>query len=333
MKKSYLIIVLLVMTVFLRAQTAERGNHKSAYQVLGNPLNGISSSTTTLLMPASALGSCSLTTYAYTNVGYASGTNSYDDKQKGQKYALSTYSLTIPATVNDVSVAFAVAKDGGNGNTLTAKIYGVGTGTALGKPGLQLGTSSNPIALNSVTTGTALTNFTFAIPVNLTSDSFYVFVDISGLNSLAGDSVAVYQSNDGCAANFNGAWEQWINNSFNFLCDPANWPFTSADLMIFPNVTITDITTGIKTNSFNTDNISVSPNPSNGLINVSLTSANRENVTILVTNALGQVVSSYYNSISNDIISLDTSSQTNGVYFVSVSDGKDRIIKKVLLNK
>lgn len=333
MKKSYLIIGLLTMTFFLRAQIIERSNHKSAYQVLGNPLNGISTSTTTLLMPPSALGSCTLTTYAYANIGYVSGTNIYDDKQKGQKYALSTYSLTIPATVNDVSVAFAVADDGGNGSTLTAKIYGVGTGTALGKPGLQLGVSSNPVSLSSVSTGTALTNFTFATPVNLTSDSFYVFVDISGLNSLAGDSVAIYQSNDGCITNFNGAWEQWINNSFNFLCDPANWPFTSADLMIFPNVTITDITTGIKSNLFNMDNISVSPNPSQGLINVSLPPANRENVTILVTNALGQVVSSYYNTISDNAISLDISSQNNGVYFVLISDGIDKVIKKVILNK
>ena len=102
--------------------------------------------------------------------------------------------------------------------------------------------------------------------------------------------------------------------------------------MIFPNVT--NATTGINANFLNAIDISVSPNPSSGLLNISLALENKENVTIVVSNALGQVVSySKYNSISNDIVSLDLSNQNEGVYFIIVSNGKYKIVKKVVLNK
>jgi hypothetical protein len=76
------------------------------------------------------------------------------------------------------------------------------------------------------------------------------------------------------------------------------------------------------------------PNPSTGLVNVSVALANSQDLTLTVTNALGQViVNNNYNSVLTEVISLDLTNQSNGVYFVTVSNGKDKMVQRLILNK
>ena len=76
------------------------------------------------------------------------------------------------------------------------------------------------------------------------------------------------------------------------------------------------------------------PNPSTGLVNVSVALANSQDLTLTVTNALGQViVNNNYNSVLTEVISLDLTNQSKGVYFVTVSNGKDKMVQRLILNK
>ena len=92
--------------------------------------------------------------------------------------------------------------------------------------------------------------------------------------------------------------------------------------------------TDIKVMSDLSNKINAFPNPTNGLLNVAVALQNKENLSISVSNALGQVImSNNYSSISNETLQLNLSNQNNGIYFVTVSNGTEKTIKRVVLNK
>lgn len=324
MKKIYTIIAVAALTLSVSAQTSNRTTNK-VIRTIGAPINSVTTSTSTVLSPASigATSSCSLAVYlagATGDGGYIPGTNQYGDMEKAQKFDLATYGLSTPATVSAAGAIFAVMTDGGNSSTATAKIYS----DVAGEPGVLLGTSL-PLTISSIITNTT-TSFLFSSPVTLTGNLFYVSIDISNLDATTGDTLAIYQTNDACTDNATTAsWELGSDNTwYDFESD---WGFTSTDLAILALVTA-DIPTGIKKQS--TDLGSISPNPSNGLFNVKI--ANNEAVTITVTNAIGQtVVAKNFNA--NESVSFDLSNQNNGVYFVTITNGNEKSIKKVVLNK
>ncbi len=327
MKKIYSIIGLLALTITANAQgkankTAETRN-VSISALNPSVLNSAVTPTTTALQPASfgATSGCTVTTYGAGADGYVAGTNAYGDKAKSQKYDLATYTLGLPATCSGVAMIIPYVTGTGS---VTAKVYA----DASGLPGTLLGTSI-PVLLSSVNTAT-YTTFAFASAVNLTSTVFHVALDFSTTNAATGDTVIVAQTHDGCSANtVNGSNEQLGDNSWQSFttASPAGWGFTSTDLAIFPIVTA-EIITGVKDLAINF--ATISPNPSNGIFNITLKSNNDVNVTI--TNAIGQIVTNK-NFTPSESISVDLSNNNNGVYFVTITNGKEKSVKKVVLNK
>jgi hypothetical protein len=76
------------------------------------------------------------------------------------------------------------------------------------------------------------------------------------------------------------------------------------------------------------------PNPSTGLVNVLLRFGNVENVSVSVTNVIGQeILSSKFDGISTFVAPLDLSSQPNGIYFVTVSNGTEKMVQRLVINK
>ena len=93
-------------------------------------------------------------------------------------------------------------------------------------------------------------------------------------------------------------------------------------------------TTDIKVMSDLSNQINAFPNPSNGLVNVAISLQKKENLSISVSNTLGQVIiSNNYSSIANENIAIDLSNQNNGIYFVTVSNGLEKTVKRIVLNK
>lgn len=79
-------------------------------------------------------------------------------------------------------------------------------------------------------------------------------------------------------------------------------------------------------------NFEIWPNPSNGTINVSV--AEGKNMTIKITNALGQTVKELKESTGNRQLSIDMNDQANGVYFVNLYTRNELIsVKKFTLSK
>lgn len=144
-----------------------------------------------------------------------------------------------------------------------------------------------------------------------------------------GDTAVVYNSPN---STIDYGYEKWSNNSWNKI-STAWGAGTKANLIIFPKVCGTSAV-GISTNGGLSKNISIVPNPSTGLFKMVVSLGTSENLNVTVTNTLGQqVLSNKYNGISNESIALDLTSQANGVYFITISNGTEKMVQRLILNK
>ena len=333
MKKIYSMIALMTLVVSANAQNKAfrtvQPRNISITAINPSIQNGVLTSTTTALQPASFLSTsaCTVTTYGAGADGYVAGTNAYGDKAKSQKYDLTTYGLTTPASVNGVVMIIPYVTGTGS---VTAKVY---TDNA-GLPGSLLGTSL-PIGLSSVNTAT-YTTFMFGSAVNLTGPVFHVALDFSATNSAGGDTVLVAQTDDGCADNaVNASSEQLSDNSWQSFttASPAGWGFTSTDLAIFPVVTADIVSVRNLVN--NSASISVFPNPANNVVTVDFTS-NVTAANVQIFDVTGKmVISSELENVVNgkNSTKVDISSLVSGVYMLSVKTSNGNAFKKFVVTK
>lgn len=341
MKKTLLSAIIIATSMGAFAQQ-NKVNHNAkpttGIYITENIAAAIATSTTTAIFPPSfSSSSCSLTTgYALSSStvgigGYVAGNNKYGDQQKAMMYTLSGNGLALPGTVSQVSLYIGKIKAGGPGTgVISVKIYADNAGA----PGTLLGTSGTKV-ISTLTASSYSNNIlTFTTPVALTTDAFYVSVDFTGAG---GDTLGlvstISSTSTPCATTSSlSAWE--TDNTGAWSTFKADWNLT-VDLGIFPVVSANVVTsTSIKNSALDASNVIVSPNPSNGLVNITVPSKNNEKLMVSVSNALGQVIiSNTYSAISSESISLDFSSQNNGIYFISISNGQDKIVKRVVLNK
>ncbi|HXP50234.1 MAG TPA: T9SS type A sorting domain-containing protein, partial [Bacteroidia bacterium] len=75
-------------------------------------------------------------------------------------------------------------------------------------------------------------------------------------------------------------------------------------------------------------NISIYPNPSNGIITVSIPSANEAN-TLRITDMIGnEIVKSQMKDVTKN---LDLSSLQKGLYTITISNGTEKHIQKLII--
>jgi Secretion system C-terminal sorting domain len=339
MKKTLLTIASIGITMCAFAQNQKLSNNAvTVSNLIANETISLAQSastpTTTIMIPPSfASTTCSLTTGYNTTGGgvggYVAGTNQYGDLEKAMKYKLSDYGLTLPATINQTLLYVGVKKAGGPGTgVISVKIYADNAGA----PGALLGTSTT--SLVSALTAPSYSNnvFTFTTPVNITTSSFFVSADFSAANlDTLGLVSTISSTATPCVFTSSvSAWEYFQGvptNAWQTIL--AGWGLT-VDLGIFPVVTAE--TVSVKENSLTETLVSIFPNPSNGLVNV--VSKTNQNLTVDVSNVLGQVVSSStINSSSTKNHTIDLASQNNGIYFVTVSNGTDKVVKRIVLSK
>ena len=91
---------------------------------------------------------------------------------------------------------------------------------------------------------------------------------------------------------------------------------------------------GIKENITNfNSNISIMPNPTSGQFNLIFTLPKEEELFIKIYNSIGQQISSeHLQNVSNNLINLDLSNKPSGIYFTEISNGTERVIKKIIVN-
>jgi glucose dehydrogenase len=78
------------------------------------------------------------------------------------------------------------------------------------------------------------------------------------------------------------------------------------------------------------ENIVLSPNPSNGIFNLS--NADGKEIAVAVFNSLGQLVYQQKNHTAlNSTINIQD--QAAGIYFVKITSGGEEVIKKIVVAK
>lgn len=354
MIKKLLTIASILLTVGLNAQSgksirksslkdmsfnANPASLMSAKTTTGQTCDSIKtmdySATTTTITIATA-GTDSTVPTCTALAGYVYGTNCYADKEKTNFNDGPTYYNSIPnLSITAVKVLFwkdgtsGEGTQGGANATIGMKFY---NGTVIGGPsGAAYGATVVPMAtvLTNSTQGNFFWyQFNYATPVPVPASGFFASVVLPNQNP--GDT-AVIASQVSPTANI--VWEKFNDNSWHAVTEtPASWG-APGNLVIIPKYCFDLSGVGISKNLGLSENVSVYPNPSTGVIRIQTTFLKEENLTVTVTNALGQVVASTKKNAMIDLLTLDLTSQSNGVYFVSVSNGTDKMVTRLILNK
>jgi len=90
-------------------------------------------------------------------------------------------------------------------------------------------------------------------------------------------------------------------------------------------------TTSIK-NSVSSNQMKIYPNPSNDILNFELGKLNQR-TEIKITNVIGEEVRKEFAEVNQEKAQMDISSLTNGIYFVTLTNGKEIFIEKIVVNK
>lgn len=296
-------------------------------------------------MYVGAAGSDTATPGCSPKAGYVFGSNCYDDKEKASFFAASKYSSITGPYVTGAVVVFY--KNGTAGTTGTAsravnlKMYngtlaGGPTGTAgIATATANLGLIGATTATNNIgylagdPTVTYATNialpykYTFTTPIAAPAGGFFLSVTTP---TTTGDTAVVLNDFNATA---NSSWEMWSDNTWHDM--NVAWGGLVNNMSIFPIITCTT-----KLNEINllNSNVNIMPNPSNGLFNLVVTLPVAQDLTVNVTNTLGQVVySSSHKEFSSGVLPIDLSDKNQGIYFVTVSNGVDRNVQRIVITK
>ena len=91
--------------------------------------------------------------------------------------------------------------------------------------------------------------------------------------------------------------------------------------------------TGMASNGLS-NTLNLFPNPSTGMIMMNVTFPVEQNLTVNVTNALGQTVQQFNEGYTyGGSYQLDLNDQPNGVYFVEVLAGEERSVQRIVINR
>lgn len=108
----------------------------------------------------------------------------------------------------------------------------------------------------------------------------------------------------------------------------ASGPSTTDDVSITVN---SNVLTGINNMNFDAANYNVYPNPATDHVNINLTNGSSEKVSVLVVNALGQVVKSVELSGMDINYPLNTADLPKGMYHITTSIGEKSTTKKLII--
>lgn len=303
---------------------------------------------TTGTLNLSTAGSDTSTPGCSPKAGYVFGSNCYQDAEKAEFFAYSTYSALATPQIKGAIVIFYKFGTRGTGGTASTqvnlKLYNgtmaggpTGTTSPIATMTANLGGISGAPGTTSVNycgqSGIVYTNpilrpYTYSLttPVNLpNSNGFFASLKVP---TTAGDT-AVVMDDQSVAVGSN--WELWSDNSWHNLS--TAWGGLDASMAILPIIQCGTVT-AINPHSVLESNINLYPNPTNGIVNAFVTFPNSQNLDITITNTLGQVISiTKHTSVTSNVFALDLNSYGNGVYFVTFSNGQEKVVKRVILNK
>jgi len=249
--------------------------------------------------------------------GWISGTNSFLDKAKADKYNVATN-----LGVKGLWIYFGYLYSPGNGSsTVNYKIWNNnGTG---GSPNSTLGsqtTTTLNIYNNIMATPPQPTYVEFS---NLITHNgiFYAGVEFDPSN---GDTIAIVTNTQNISPNT--AWEQWSNNAWYEYNDQSSWNAALSHVM-YPVLCPLDI--GTAENKALID-FELFPNPTNNILFIGFGQSIiiGELIEIKVSNMLGECLLSKKTIANSSTVNLDLSDFSNGLYMIEVNQNNNRMNKK-----
>lgn len=282
--------------------------------------------------------------------GYVSGNNCYGDLEKAEWIAASTYSQVSPAQyITDVIVLFYKSGNIGTGGSSTGMVnMNIYTGNTTSGPATVVGTAT--ANLGTITAGTTYSNVTycgdpglaFSQPIILpykyslpsavgplstvTPGGFFASVV---LPTTSGDTAVIFNNTIGSNP-INTMWEKWTPSGWYAYDNASSWGI-SLNGAILPILTCT---TGKEEINNLSNSIMIVPNPSNGLFNIVTTFSEKQNIKFEVINALGQVLNQgEFQNVMNNYLTLNLSNYENGVYFLKITNGTEKVVKRLIINK
>lgn len=277
--------------------------------------------------------------------GFLAGTNCYKDKEFAQFYPQSTYSDTPMPQVNSVIVLFnkigTKATSTTQATQIMCKIYSGSVGNGPTNQITVIGDSLGKIAAITPTDQVTFAGnpnyvfpnndvivhkFNFAQPALVPSTGFFAAVQTPF--SSPSDSIWIYSSTKTNTTNDSSSWVFQFNNNWRTMRYNRQ---AKVQLAIFPQITCRPVV-GISEESTFVSNISIMPNPNNGVFNILFTLPKEEKINIRVFNALGQqLTNDEFRNVSSKVFDMDLSSKPDGVYFVEISNGSEKVVKKIIL--
>lgn len=287
--------------------------------------------------------------------GYLTGNNCYKDKEYAQYFNSITYSNVPKPQVNSVIVLFdsSGTRAANIGTQITCKVYGgtVGGGPSsviemksdslgkivgskktysvgyLGIPNNQI---SKVVGSNAVVASTIIP-FKFDMPkpapINIIS-GFFTSIELP-VNSPA-DSIRIVSSTKYNASVDSSAWFLQSNNTWRTFRYNRGAKIRLAmipEITCSPQVGINEVKT-----VFNS-NVTLVPNPNSGAFSLIFTLPSEENINYSIYNPLGQeILKGELSRVSSNLFDVNLTDQPNGIYFINISNGKEKVVKKMIIS-
>jgi len=253
--------------------------------------------------------------------GYVSGNNGYSDKAKADFFTpMSPFTKMAGAyfkfgkarnhSSTDYKIALHVWDNSGPG----------------GAPGNILFTDSISCAqIRSNVQLNAYTYVPFETPLDISS-SFYLGVM---LPDQPGDTIVLMTNKSGQSMP-GTAWELWRNDIWYPYSDISSWSYNLSHA-IFP-ILCNPATYSVIENY--SGDVRVYPNPASGILNIDFGTYLYDNIEIKAFDLVGKEVKSInYQGSPTNLMQLDLSNLSGGIYILHINNGKNSVIKKVSLLK
>jgi len=105
-------------------------------------------------------------------------------------------------------------------------------------------------------------------------------------------------------------------------------------LAMLPQVTCRTLLGVEENTSVFASNITVMPNPNNGIFHLLFTLPKEDNLTVKIMNALGQQISAdNLENVSNNMIDINMEGRPDGIYFIEVSNKTEKVVRKIIISR
>jgi hypothetical protein len=290
--------------------------------------------------------------------GFLTGTNCYNDKEFSQYFSAASYSDIPVPQLGSVYVLFnrAGTKSNSGGGTTYLNVWGgniINGPTTLLTQTLGLlssvvatvaATWSNVASPTSTVPWCGTSTYTFAgkdvyayrynfnPPYLIPTNGFHLGVEMPWNTKSAGDSAQIFgntlinaplSDTSVFVRTYNGVWSKLIHHYGK-----------NVQLAILPEITCRN-KVGIQEYQNELEvSVRLMPNPNNGQFSIFATLSKEQDLTFKIYNYVGQLLgTNVERGVTARVFEIDMSTNPNGVYFVEISNGTQKTVKKMIISK